>query len=66
MSASNDEYWAPGEAARMLHISPRTVLRWQREGRISGVIPGSRDRRVPQQRVVPVIVPPKESGADGD
>ena len=29
-----DEYVTPGQAARMLHVSPKTVNRWAQEGRI--------------------------------
>ncbi len=33
-ASSDDEYVTPGQAARMLHVSPKTVNRWAQEGRI--------------------------------
>ena len=38
MSPPNDDHLIPQQAARPLHMSPRTVLRWQREGRIPTAI----------------------------
>lgn len=28
----NNEYLTPGEVARMLHVSPKTISRWAAEG----------------------------------
>jgi excisionase family DNA binding protein len=32
------EYMTPGEAAAVLHVSPKTVNRWANEGRISCIV----------------------------
>jgi excisionase family DNA binding protein len=35
MAAEHEkEYLTPGEVARLLHVSPKTVNRWANEGRI--------------------------------
>lgn len=39
MSRPSDDYLGPAEAARLLGMSPRTLLRWIRDGRI----PAERD-----------------------
>ena len=31
---ADKEYLTPGEVARLLHVSPKTVNRWANEGRI--------------------------------
>ena len=32
--ASEREYLTPGEVARALHVSPKTIIRWANDGRI--------------------------------
>ena len=32
--ASERDYLTPGEVARALHVSPKTIIRWANEGRI--------------------------------
>jgi hypothetical protein len=46
-------------------MSPRTVLRWQRAGLISDVIPETDDWVLPRMRLDRPIAPPHEKGADG-
>jgi excisionase family DNA binding protein len=33
-----DDYITPGEAARCLHVSPKTINRWANEGRIPCIV----------------------------
>jgi excisionase family DNA binding protein len=35
---TTDDYMTPGEAARTLHVSPKTINRWANEGRIPCII----------------------------
>jgi len=36
--ASAPEYVTPGEAARYLHVSPKTINRWANDGRIPCIV----------------------------
>jgi excisionase family DNA binding protein len=36
--AKPKEYLTPGEAARLLHVSPKTLNRWANEGRIPCIV----------------------------
>jgi excisionase family DNA binding protein len=38
MAEPHDEYITPGEAARFLHVSPKTINRWANEGRIACIV----------------------------
>lgn len=33
-----DEFLAPGEVARRLHVSPKTINRWANDGRIPCIV----------------------------
>jgi excisionase family DNA binding protein len=35
---SNQQYLRPGTAAEILHVSPKTVNRWAKEGRIPCIV----------------------------
>jgi excisionase family DNA binding protein len=35
---SGDDYVTPGEAARYLHVSPKTINRWANDGRIPCIV----------------------------
>ena len=37
-SSMESEYMTPGEAARILHVSPKTINRWANEGRIPCIV----------------------------
>ncbi len=45
------DYLTPGEAARMLHVSPKTITRWAIEGRISCIVTLGGHRRFPRAEI---------------
>lgn len=51
MAESQPEYLTPGEVARMLHVSPKTVNRWAHEGRLACIVTLGGHRRFPRQEV---------------
>ena len=52
-TANNKEVLTTGEVARICHVAPRTVSKWFDTGKLRGYrIPGSRDRRIPVERLV--------------
>lgn len=54
MSTQRD-YLTPGEVARALHVSPKTIIRWANEGRIPHTVTlggHRRFRRVDIEQVV--------------
>jgi len=50
-SQSQPEYLTPGEVARMLHVSPKTVNRWAHEGRIACIVTLGGHRRFQRQEI---------------
>jgi excisionase family DNA binding protein len=38
LTQQESEYLTPGEVARLLHVSPKTVNRWANEGRIPCIV----------------------------
>ena len=36
--AEKEEFLRPAEAAKLLHVSPQTISRWAKEGRIGYVV----------------------------
>jgi excisionase family DNA binding protein len=48
---SQPEYLTPGEVARMLHVSPKTVNRWAHEGRLACIVTLGGHRRFPRLEV---------------
>jgi len=47
------EVLTTGEVARICHVAPRTVSKWFDTGKLRGYrIPGSRDRRIPVDRLI--------------
>jgi len=56
-----------GEVARTLHISPRTVIRWAREGRLPSTVTATGERRFQQADIDAVLLrpalPPEDSEA---
>jgi excisionase family DNA binding protein len=63
-SQSPPEYLTPGEVARMLHVSPKTVNRWAHEGRIACIVTLGGHRRF-QRTEVERIAAQMTSGSPG-
>ena len=49
------DYLTPGEAARALHVSPKTVIRWAKEGRIPYMVTLGGHRRFRRSDVESVV-----------
>ena len=49
--ADDDRYIRTAEAARMLHVSPKTVSRWAKNGRLPHVVTLGGHRRFPASAV---------------
>jgi len=54
MSTQRD-YLTPGEVARALHVSPKTVVRWANEGRIPYMVTLGGHRRFRRSDVEQVV-----------
>ncbi|MBV8984631.1 MAG: helix-turn-helix domain-containing protein [Acidimicrobiia bacterium] len=63
-SQPKSEYLTPGEVARLLHVSPKTVNRWAHEGRIACIVTLGGHRRF-QRDEVERIASQMASGAPG-
>ena len=62
MSTDSEEFIRPAQAAKMLHVSPQTITRWAKEGRIGYVVTlgGHRRFRASEvRRLAGVAVPPQ-------
>lgn len=46
-----DDYVTPGEAARYLHVSPKTINRWANDGRIPCIVTLGGHRRFRREDV---------------
>lgn len=60
MSPPTDDYLAPAEAARLLRVSPRTLLRWLQDGRIPHEVSQSGEPRLRREEVMRFIEPPQD------
>ncbi len=49
------EYLTPGQVARMLHVSPKTVDRWADQGRIGCIVTLGGHRRFSRDDVEEVV-----------
>ena len=49
------EYLTPGQVARMLHVSPKTVNRWADQGRIGCIVTLGGHRRFARRDVAAVV-----------
>lgn len=49
------DYLTPGEVAQLLHVSPRTVNRWAREGKLTCVLTLGGHRRFPKAEVLAIV-----------
>lgn len=59
----NREYLTPSEAARLLHVSPKTVNRWANEGRLECIVTLGGHRRFHRGAVVAEAQAMAERGA---
>lgn len=50
-AAVDAEYVTPGEAARYLHVSPKTINRWANDGRIPCIVTLGGHRRFRREDV---------------
>ena len=55
MSDPQPEYLTPGQVARMLHVSPKTVNRWANEGRIPCLVTLGGHRRFQREEIERVV-----------
>lgn len=46
-ATSGADYLTPGQVARLLHVSPKTVTRWANQGRITCIVTLGGHRRFP-------------------
>ena len=51
-SSSNERYIRTAEAARLLRVSPKTVSRWAKEGKIPHVMTLGGHRRFPETAIL--------------
>ena len=51
LAPSQPDYLTPGQVARLLHVSPKTVNRWAHEGRIACIVTLGGHRRFPREEV---------------
>jgi excisionase family DNA binding protein len=50
----DDSYLTPAQAARLLHVSPRTIARWADQGRIPCLVTLGGHRRFPRGEVAAI------------
>jgi len=50
-SSSDDTYISTGEAAKILRVSPKTVARWAKDGRLPHILTLGGHRRFPRRAV---------------
>lgn len=49
--AEERDYLKAGEAAALLHVSPKTVSRWAKEGRVPHIVTLGGHRRFPRREI---------------
>ena len=55
MDSAQREYLTPREAAQMLGVSPKTVVRWAAEGRIPSLVTLGGHRRFKRDQIVELL-----------
>jgi len=60
---AGDDYVTPGEAARYLHVSPKTINRWANEGLIPCMVTLGGHRRFRRRDVEEAVRKMSERGA---
>ncbi|HEX3540689.1 MAG TPA: helix-turn-helix domain-containing protein [Acidimicrobiales bacterium] len=58
-----EDYLTPGEAARSLHVSPKTINRWANDGRIPCMVTLGGHRRFRRQDVDAAVRQMTQRGA---
>lgn len=56
-----DEFLSVGEVAAMMHVSPRTVSRWAREGRIAALRTLGGHHRFSRRAIEALLANPPEA-----
>ncbi len=59
------EYLTPGQAASMLHVSPKTVNRWAHEGRIPYIVTLGGHRRFRSDDIDAIVARMRREGGPG-
>lgn len=49
-----ESYLTPAQAARLLHVSPKTIARWAHQGRLACLVTPGGHRRFPREAVVAI------------
>ena len=58
MAPPTDDFLSVQDAARILGVSPRTLLRWIREGRIPHRVSETGEPQLPREDVIRLMEPP--------
>lgn len=58
-----DDYVTPGEAAKYLHVSPKTINRWANDGRIPCIVTLGGHRRFRREDVDAAVRQMSDRGA---
>lgn len=70
LSLGDDVYITSGEVARILRVSPKTVARWAKEGKLPHLVTLGGHRRFPSSRIhdlarqLQVVDTPQVEGRD--
>lgn len=51
----DEGYLTPGQVANMLHVSPKTISRWAKDGRVPCVVTLGGHRRFPREAIVEIV-----------
>lgn len=62
MSDGKREYLTPYEAARLLQVSPKTVSRWAKEGRVPHLMTLGGHRRYPKREIEALVRSLRDAG----
>lgn len=60
MAPPTDDFLSVQDAARILGVSPRTLLRWIREGRIPHRVSENGEPQLPREDVIRLMGPPEQ------
>ena len=54
-TSTQSEYLKAGEAAVLLHVSPKTISRWAKEGKIPHIVTLGGHRRFPRRDIEALV-----------